>query len=82
MNHYNLISKLKKYPKQSFPGGVDDPKYNLINQEPDDGSVNTAPFPAAETPSDTITGDTGNSRIPNTQVPIDSKNLNAIIPKK
>ncbi len=78
MNHYNLISKLKKYPKQSFPGGVDDPKYNLINQEPDDGSVNTAPFPAAETPSDTITGDTGNSRIPNTQVPIDSKNLNAI----
>lgn len=78
MNCYNLISKLKKYPKQSFPGGVDDPKYNVIAQEPDDGSVNTAPFPAAGTPSDTITGDTGDSRIPTTQTPADSKSSNTI----
>ena len=85
MNHYNLISKLKKYPKQSFPGGVDNDPDTVYNN-PGSTSIPASrdqetvgeQLPSRSPLSDTPLGDTGDRRISNITVPTDSKNLNAI----
>ena len=69
MNHYNLISKLNLYPKQSFPGGVDndpDTVYNnpgsiSIPASRDQETVGNQ-LPSRSPSSDTPLGDTGNGR--------------------
>ena len=81
MNHYNLISKLKLYPKQSFPGGVDndpDTVYNnpgstSIPASRDQETVGNQ-LPSRSPSSDTPLGDTGNGRIPTTEAPLKSPN--------
>jgi hypothetical protein len=88
MNHYNLISKLKLYPKQSFPGGVDNDPDTVYNNP---GSISIPAsrdqetvgdqLPSRSPSSDTPLGDTGDKRIPTTEAPLKSPNDPIVLTK-